>query len=481
MAMSKVNQREIDAFKGRATTEQWNDEAFLYKIAVRSKDEKPHLSLALIERILYLNPNDFNATQLKREIEGQHNAVIDETIAGKKPSVKIVENEELPDGVYDQKHESISSKLSAFFKRPIVTFLLLPWLLVLFYMAFVAAPRYESRVQLIVQQPDGMATMDASLAILSGLGMSTTNSDALLVKAYVHSNDMLDYLQGKLDLRSAYADYGLDRLNGLPVSSNSKEFIEYFHRMVIVEVDDKSQVITVSAQSFEPELSQAITRAIADRAEWYVNSIGHQLANAQLEFIQGEHELVESRLQQAKSKLLKFQQRYGLIDPQAEGIALSQIAYGLEAELAKAQAELLALSSTMSDSAPQVLIQKALIDSLDKQLEIERTRLSSSADVSSQVNEQNTLAVSEVMARFTDYKVDLELALQAYTASQVSLEKSRIEAYRQIKYLVAVESPTLPDTHAYPRFFYNAVLTAVILIMMFGIGKIFVATVKELG
>lgn len=47
-----------------------------------------------------------------------------------------------------------------------------------------ASERYESQARVIVQQPDGMATMDASMALLSGLGMPTSSgSDAELVKA----------------------------------------------------------------------------------------------------------------------------------------------------------------------------------------------------------------------------------------------------------------------------------------------------------
>jgi capsular polysaccharide transport system permease protein len=84
------------------------------------------------------------------------------------------------------------------------------------------------------------------------------------------------------------------------------------------------------------------------------------------------------------------------------------------------------------------------------------------------------------VARFSDFKINLELALQAYTSSQVSLEKSRIEAYRQLKYLVTVESPTEPQDAKYPEVLYNTSLFLAITLMLFGIGRIVIATVSEL-
>lgn len=121
---------------------------------------------------------------------------------------------------------------------------------------------------------------------------------------------------------------------------------------------------------------------------------------------------------------------------------------------------------------------------MKSQLELERKRLAvqQSADLShTETNQQELGSVSEVLARYTEYKVALELAIQGYTSSQISLEKARIEAYRQLKYLIVVESPTAPEDNQYPEVIYNLVLFLVISMMIFGITKIVIATVKELN
>lgn len=76
--------------------------------------------------------------------------------------------------------------------------------------------------------------------------------------------------------------------------------------------------------------------------------------------------------------------------------------------------------------------------------------------------------------------MNVELALQAYTGSLVSMEQSRIEAYRQLKYLVMIESPTLPEDATYPKKTYNLLLFLIVNIMIFSIVKIVIAMIKEL-
>lgn len=355
---------------------------------------------------------------------------------------------------------------------PITFFVLVPWLLFAVYTVFLATPKFESQAQLIVKQPDGGSTLDASMALLSGFTGQSTSSDPQLVKAYIHSQDMLDHIEQELALFEHASDDNIDFVSRLDRDASREDFMEFYLNSVAVYIDDASSVITISVQGFGAEYTRALTNAIVERAEWYINSIGHHLANEQLKFVQGEHALVEKRLSSAQSALLQFQQQYNLLDPLAEGTAMQQIAYGLEAQIATKEAELKSLRAVMSNNAPQVMATKSALDGLKAQLLAERSRLATKKD---------DMSVSDILSKFTDLKIDMDLALQAYTGSQVSLEKSRIEAYRQLKYLIVVESPTLPDDAKYPNVEYNLLLAAVILLLVFGIGKIIIATIRELG
>ncbi|MGF1774972.1 lipopolysaccharide biosynthesis protein [Vibrio wakamikoensis] len=358
-------------------------------------------------------------------------------------------------------------------RRPFVALVVIPTLLFSLYQTLWASERFESQAQVTVQQPDGMATMDASMALLSGLGVSSSQgTDSELVKAYIYSNDMIEYLNRQLNMRQHFSDSGIDYFSRLHDSDSRETAIEYYKKRVKVEVNTTSGVITIYGQAFSSEYAQQLTQTIVGRAEWYINSIGHQLAQEQLTFIQGEHEIVAQKLRDAQTALLGFQQKYNLIDPTAEGAAIQQIAYGLEGQIATKNAELTGLTQIMSAQAPQVKMLQNEIAALEQQLVSERTKLATS--------EGESFSVSQILATFTDLRVKMELALQAYTSSQVSLEKSRIEAYRQLKYLVTVEAATQPEDNQYPEVLYNITLFAILASMVFAIGRIIVLTIYEL-
>ncbi len=354
-----------------------------------------------------------------------------------------------------------------------VLLVLIPSLLFALYQLFWATERYESEAQVLVKEPDSTTTMDATMAALSGLGVSNTaGTDPQILESYIFSNDMINYLDETIDLRQHFSDTAIDVFSRVHDDDSRETFAKYYEDHVKVEIDEASGILRIFAQGFDPEYAQTLAQTIVKRSEWYINSISHQLAEAQLAFIRKESVEVEDKLSQAQSTLLNFQQKYNLLDPTAEGTAKQQITYGLEGQISAKEAELKSYQSIMTDSAPRVVALQTELNALRQQLLKERNKLAQDGD--------KTVPVSEIMAQFTDLKVKNELALQAYTSAQVSLEKARIETYRQIKYLVVVETPTLPDSHRYPDVVYNITLFTLLAAMLYGIGRIIWATIREL-
>jgi capsular polysaccharide transport system permease protein len=160
---------------------------------------------------------------------------------------------------------------------------------------------------------------------------------------------------------------------------------------------------------------------------------------------------------------------------------MQQITYKLEGEIASKKTELNALLSSVSNFAPMVMQINAELDSLKRQLEVQRGRLTNRESlVNTEEEGPRDLSVGEILVGYSDLRINLELALQSFTSSQISLEKSQIEAYRQLNFLVIIESATLPEDESYPTIPYNLTLFLCVLLMIFGIGKIILATVDEL-
>jgi capsular polysaccharide transport system permease protein len=128
----------------------------------------------------------------------------------------------------------------------------------------------------------------------------------------------------------------------------------------------------------------------------------------------------------------------------------------------------------MSNMAPEIINIRREISALQKEVEKQKSRINTAE------GEGEELSVSELMAQYSNLQVQLQLAIQAYSSSLITLENARVEAYQKLQHLVTVESPTLPDDNAYPKVIYNLVLFGVILLLAYGIIRIIVATIREL-
>jgi capsular polysaccharide transport system permease protein len=478
-AQLKLEDR-FSIFKASVSAEQWSGELFLLKKVEELEPTDVALAFRLMQRVKNLNPSDANRqklTDLKTQALQKRPDLATTSSTESKIKMNLIGNAQ---SLREQIAAVLAHSQMSKFKRPIAIFVLLPFLIFSFYQVILASPRYESQAKLIVKEPDGMATLDPAMAIMSGFGVSSGSSDTELVKAFIYSTDMLTYIDQELSISEHFSSTEYDFFSRLSAEASNEEKLSFFQDRVLVEIDDQSQIVSVFVQAFTPEFSHLISQTIVARAEWFINEIGHTLAKEQLKFVQQEHALVEKRLKSVKTELLSFQSRHDLLDPQAEGLALQQIAYQLEGQIVIKRTELRTLRTSMSENAPQVLNVLAQLQSMTQQLENERGRLTDQSASEELLPEEMNLNVSQILAKFSDYKINLELALQAYTSSQVSLEKSRIEAYRQLKYLVIVESPTQPQEAKYPEVFYNISLFLALTLMIFGIGRIVIATVKEL-
>lgn len=454
-------EQKFREFKEKLTAKEFSDPDFLKEQAEKIRAEDTELADRILVRVRNLNKAKANAAAKQAEQP--------------KPAAPIAKPTEAKPTEAKPTEAALTwkEKLHRFAKTPFALCVILPTLIFAFYQLVWATDRYESQAQVIVQQPDSAATLDASLALLTGLGGSATGgSDPKLLEAYINSNDMLNYLDKTLGLKKYYSEPEADMFSRLSSDAKQEDFLAFYQEHIKIEIDDASSVISISVQGFDPDFARKLNQAIVSRSEWYINNIGHQLAEAQLSFIKGEHKIDEDRLKTAQIQLLDFQQKYHLLDPTAEGAAMQQIAYGIEGQIATKEAELKGLSKIMSDHAPQVKSIQNELGALREQLEKERNKLAKDGG--------KAIPVSEILSKYTDMKVSMELALQSYTASKVSLEKSRIEAYRQLKYLITVQTATQPEKSAYPNAPYNISLFFLLAAMFFAVIRIIYSIVHEL-
>jgi capsular polysaccharide transport system permease protein len=345
---------------------------------------------------------------------------------------------------------------------------IVPFIICCGYFGLIASDRYVGEAKVIVKQADNNSTADFGIALL-GTAMSSGKQDAQLVRQFILSLDMLHYLNKSLSVRDHYQSKDVDHLSRLWEWESQEDFLNYYRQHITVNYDELSGVLAIRAQAFTPEFAQKIVKAVLQQSEQYINQIGHQLASEQVNFVEKELDRATQHLRKSKQQILEFQEEYQLFSPEQESGAKLTMVNELEAQLTRHKAELNNLRSYMNDSAADVVALKAKIGSLENQLLIERAKLVG--------DKSNTF--SDVNAKHADLLLDLGFATDLYKASLMSLEQARIEAYRKLKYLVVVDSPSLAEEAEFPKRIYNLVSILVVLSLLYGAMKITWATIKE--
>jgi capsular polysaccharide transport system permease protein len=364
------------------------------------------------------------------------------------------------------------TELKSFTPRRLKLMLIaLPVALALAYFLLIAADRYVSESTVALQQSgnDASALPGAAL-LLAGIN-PPSREETLYLKQYIHSLGLLQQLDAKLKLRAHYEAQKLDVFARLWGSASQETFLDYYRKRVEVSMDELSATLTVRVQGFDPTFAHQLNQAILDESERFVNEMSHKLAREKLGFADTELARAGEKLQQAKTELLAFQAKNRLLDPTVQAQASGAMVAELQASITKSEAELRVLRSFLNEGSFQVKALRSQIDATRAQLETERARGTGSGRGGDRLG---ALAIE-----FEGLKTKAEFGLDAYKLALGAVENARIDATRKLKNLVVIEPATLPQTAEYPRRLYNLATLLVVCLLLYGIVRLVIATIRE--
>ncbi|MCL6270766.1 hypothetical protein M3P05_12610 [Sansalvadorimonas sp. 2012CJ34-2] len=342
----------------------------------------------------------------------------------------------------------------------------LPLLLATFYLGPIASDRYVSNATFMIERSDGASSVVDGLNLF---GMTPqSGNDQKILENFIKSPDMLSFLDQEMQLRKHYVDRG-DWFSSLSAGASYDQFLQYYQEHINIRLNDSNGLLELEVQGFTPEFAQQLTLLILQRSEAFVNEISHNMATEQQAFVQKEVGLNEDKLRDATSRVIRFQNKYGILSASEEGAALTGVLNELQAELVRNRTELQTLSSYLNGSSSQIVTLKQRIRALEKQLSVEKKRLT----------DDGRTSLNDLAARQQELQLELDLATKAYSSALIALETTRTEASRKLKQLVVISSPYIAEEAKYPKVFYNLVNLLLILLMVFGLARMGYATVKE--
>jgi len=353
--------------------------------------------------------------------------------------------------------------------KRIALFVFLPTALATAYYGAVASDQYESFAQFAVQSSELQPSIGIDL--LAGLsGASGTARDALAVRDYVLSRDMLQRLEKEHAFIAHYKNPRQDPLSRLRRDASFEDAYEYFDGKVSADFDQVSTSITVRVRAFDANSATLFAQSILTYSEEMVNSLSDRERRDRTAYAETQVKIAETRLIKARQVIVELQQKHGDFNPLQTAVATMTLRTQLEGELAKARAELLQLKSFMNEDAPQVRAANEKVKSLSVQVSGESRRL---------VDPSKPSGLNNSFADFEGAAVEKEFAQKAYETAMATLEVARADAARQHRYVAVISNPSTPDESTYPHRIRSILAALVLSILVWGVSTMIVAVVRE--
>ncbi|WP_217549388.1 capsule biosynthesis protein [Pantoea sp. GbtcB22] len=345
----------------------------------------------------------------------------------------------------------------------------LPMTLLIIYLAIFSQPRFVSESKVAIKRSDDLASNNVNFGLLLGAINPSSVEDALYLKEYINSPDMLAVLDKQLNFRQAFSQSGLDFLHHLSPDETAEKFLRYYRERISVTYDDKAGLLAIRTQGFTPDFALNFNKAVLKESERFINELSHRIARDQLTFAEKEMEKSRSRLNNSKSELLAYQNSNNVLDPEAQALAASSLVNTLMGQKIQMEAELRTLLTYLRDDAAQVVSVRNAIASMQAQIDNEKGKITAP-----QGDKLNRMAVEfeEIRSRVT---FDNEL----YKLALTSIEKTRVEAARKLKVLSVISSPQQPQESTFPNIPYLIACWLLVCCLMFGTLKLLLAVIED--
>lgn len=354
-------------------------------------------------------------------------------------------------------------------RNPVMAAALLFSAIAAIYWLVIASDRYVSESHVIVQRTDlgSSGSLDLS-SFLTGANVGS-RGDQLILRDYLRSSDMVRKLDRDLNLRAHYSSWRIDPFSRMSSDPTIEELTRYYLSRVSIEYDDYSSVLVIKTQAFDRGMAQKINQTLVREGESFMNSIAHGLVRDQVAFLEKEVAVLGRRAMGARQAVLDYQNRNGMLSPEATARTIGAIVAQLEGQRTELQTKLTAMQAYLVDDQPAIVELQQQIDAIDEQIAAENARLASP-----QGNKLNSKA-----EEFQRLEMEAKFAQDMYKTALVALEKGRVEGTRTIKKMSIVQKPSLPENSEQPRRLYETVLYAIMALLFAGVAHLLMAIVRD--
>ena len=351
-------------------------------------------------------------------------------------------------------------------------FFLLPMALGITYYYKFASDQYQATAHFTIEKI-GKEQLD-TLGALTGLpGNVSSTRDALIIKDFIESREVIERTRDDFDLIKLYAKDDKDWLSRLEKDSSIEEIIEYWQSKVSVEFDLSSGIVTLGVMAFEPDEAVTIIRAILKESEELVNNLSEKSRQDSLTFARKELKNAENKLKVARTNVRVFRDKEQSLSPKKNAESKLTLVEELEADRARAEASLESLRLELPEDAPKIRIAKYKVSALKQQVIKERERSARSN------GSTDAKTMSSILSRFEELVTEQGFAEKSYEAALLNIETARIDATRKQRYLTMIVFPKLPEDPIKPNQPNDYIVLFIACLLLWGILSLIFASIRD--
>tara|TARA_B100001093_G_scaffold215568_1_gene206869 strand:+ start:6772 stop:8430 length:1659 start_codon:yes stop_codon:yes gene_type:complete len=344
--------------------------------------------------------------------------------------IEVEDEINIQDNLKGIKNKKIK-KINTFF------ILLTPIFIFAVYFYGLGRPKYYVESDVLVRKTLSSNESGNPLSSLLGVGNRASREDALFLKIYLQSPQVLEDILKKIDFKKAYRKKGFDIYSGINLNISRENLYDFFKKQVEINYDNISGSLNIVTLGYDPLTSFQINNFLIDKAEIFVNELNQNIYKRQIDFVEKQVTLNFDNLSEANSKLQDFQNQTKILNLDQEVISSTGLISSLEQQLMESQLELSFLKRQFVDqNVPEIQFMKTKIEELKNQIKDQRNILLSPKAK----NYVERIGISNSLKSNVKFWSDI------YNSSLATFEKTKLDSQKQQRFLAILSNPLLPET-----------------------------------
>ena len=316
-----------------------------------------------------------------------------------------------------------------------------------------AADQYESDVGFGSRTEEAASTFDF-LGVLGGAS-SSSSKDMDILNQFIISQDLVDRIDRKLDLRTMYSKPQNDPLGAFDPKGTIENLVDYWQRMVVINYDSGTGLMNLQVFAFDPLDAQNIAVAVLDESTATINALSATAQDDTTRYSKEALTAAEERLSKARLALTDFRVKNQIVDPSSDLASQSGIINTLNQQMAAAQIDLDLLTGTAAANDPRVA-------QLTRRIEVIANRIAEEQAKVGAVSSATTSGYALLVSDYERLQVDNDFAQKAYLSALAAYDLAVTDAQHKTRYLATYVAPTLAEAPTAPNRPLNTALIALV-------------------